>query len=136
MAQLSEYRTNKLLRAYDKTLENSVWAGIVASCVVKNVIPFSIKERLKHVPHRFDDRRLRRRLNVDRTVNCIRDQLEMDSVRLINISSNGMYVETDKPADIGQELSFDLTGRNIGPFMRVMGRVTRRTERGMAVQFV
>jgi hypothetical protein len=136
MENMRESRSNRIFKLYDKTVENSAWAGIVASCVVKNIIPFSIKDRLRDLPRHFDDRRLGRRLHVDKTVNCIRDRAEMDNVHLVNISSSGMYVETDRPADIGQEMSFDLSGRNIGPFMRVMGRVTRRTDRGMAVQFL
>jgi hypothetical protein len=136
MENIPESKSSRVIKIYDKTVENSAWAGIVASCVVKNIIPFSIKERLKQLPHRFDDRRLGRRLHVNKTVNCLRDKQEMDNVHLINISRGGLYVETDKPADIGQELSFDLSGRNYGPFMRVMGRVTRKTDRGMAVQFI
>jgi hypothetical protein len=136
MARLNESRSNGFLKIFDKTLENSAWAGIVASCVVKNMIPYSIKERLKNSSHRFDDRRVDRRLHVDRTVKCIRDKSEMDSVHLINISSGGMYVETDRPADIGQELPFDLSGRNMGSFMKVMGKVMRKTDRGMAVKFI
>lgn len=136
MANAREPRSNKVLKFYDKAVENSAWAGIVASCVVKNIMPFSLKERLRQIPQRFDDRRWGRRLHVERTVNCIHDQTEIDSVRLINISSGGMYVETDNPSLVGQELSFDLSGRNLGPFMRVMGKVTRRSDRGMAVQFI
>jgi hypothetical protein len=136
MAYLGRTRKNKWLTMYDKAVENTAWAGIVATCVAKNIIPFSLKESLKNAPHLFDDRRAGKRLNVDRTVNCFRDNTGMDSVHLLNISSSGMYVETDHPGLIGQEFSFDLSGRNIGPLLRVTGKVTRKTDKGMAIHFI
>lgn len=136
MAYLNRTGRNKWLSLYEKAMENTAWAGIVASCFAKNIIPFSIKERLKNMPPRYDDRRMRKRLNVDRTVNCIRDNAEMDTVHLLNISSGGMYVETEHPDSIGQELLFDLSGRKISPYLRVVGKVTRKTDRGMAVKFI
>jgi len=136
MAYLNRMRKNKWLNMYDKAIDNTAWAGIIAACVAKNIIPFSMKDRLKKMPHRYDDRRMSKRLNVDKTVNWYRENAEMDNLHLLNISSGGMYVETNHPGFIGQEFSFDLSGRNIGPFLRVMGKVTRSSDRGMAIQFV
>jgi Tfp pilus assembly protein PilZ len=59
----------------------------------------------------------------------------MRSAHLINLSRGGMYVEMETPPDVGQEMYFNLSGMDLGPFMRVRGRVTRRAERGMAIQF-
>jgi hypothetical protein len=42
----------------------------------------------------------------------------------------------DSPYEVGQEVLFNLSGKNLGPIMRVKGRVMRRAERGMAIQFI
>jgi len=42
----------------------------------------------------------------------------------------------DAPPDVGQEMSFDLSKKSMGSFMRVKGQVARRAERGMAIRFV
>jgi hypothetical protein len=46
-----------------------------------------------------------------------------------------MYVEVDPPYEVGPEVFFNLSGKNLGPVMRVKGRVMRRAERGLAIQF-
>lgn len=130
-----EARSEKMLRLLDTTLQTGAWAGIVLSRMVQNMLPASLKREKRRIPYFFDDRRRDRRLHVDRTVACMQDGKGTRNARLINISRNGMYVETDAPVDVGQELSFNLSGRNLGPFMRVRGRVTRKAEHGMAIRF-
>jgi hypothetical protein len=46
-----------------------------------------------------------------------------------------MYVEVDSPIEVGTEVFINLSGKNLGPIMRVKGRVMRRAERGMAIEF-
>jgi hypothetical protein len=124
-----------MLGLLDRTLEKGAFAGIVLSRTIRGLMPNSMKEK-RRLPYFLDDRRRDRRIRVDRTVTCRRDGQEMQRGHLINISRGGMYVETDTPWEVGEELSFNLSGRNLGPFLRTRGRVTRRAERGMAVQFV
>lgn len=137
MEQMREPRSEKILRLYDKALENGAWTGIVMTRMLMNVLPASVKEKRARLrlPHHFDDRRRGRRLHVDRTVTCTPDGREIKTGHLINISMDGMYMETDAPFDVGQEMSFNLSRRNLGPIMRVRGRVARRSDRGMAIQF-
>jgi len=135
MENAREARSEKMLRLLDTTLQTGAWAGIVLSRIVQNMLPASLKREKRHLPYFIDDRRRDRRLHVDRTVTCNQDGKDMRNAHLINISRNGMYVETDDPFYVGQELSFNLSGRNLGPFMRVRGRVTRKAEHGMAIRF-
>ncbi|HOS96162.1 MAG TPA: PilZ domain-containing protein [Deltaproteobacteria bacterium] len=130
-----ENRSDRMLGLLDRTLERGAFAGIVLSRMLHGLMPNSMKTK-KRLPYFIDDRRRDRRIRVDRTVACHRDGQETQRVHLINISRGGMYVETDTPSDVGEELSFNFSGRNLGPFLRTRGRVTRRAERGMAVQFV
>lgn len=73
---------------------------------------------------------------MDKTIDCINDRKERNKAHLINISKSGMYVEIDVPFDIGQEMSFNFLGKNLGSLMRVKGKVTRRADRGMAIRFI
>ena len=130
-----EARVEKLRRMYDKTYETGAWTGIVLSRMLLNVMPSPIRKRMERPVLHFDDRRHDRRLHVDRSVTCMKDGQETENAHLINISIGGMYVEMDNPSDVGQELFFNITGRNLGQIMRVKGRVMRRSERGMAIQF-
>ncbi|MGO9144802.1 MAG: PilZ domain-containing protein [Desulfomonilia bacterium] len=127
--------TGKIRGIIDKTVEAGAWTGIVLYCTLMNVMPATIRERMGLLPNLFDDRRRDRRLHVDKTVSFIRNGYEMQTAHLINISRSGMYVEIDTPSDIGQEMFINLTGRNLGVFTRVNGRVMRRSERGMAIRF-
>ena len=136
MENAREARSEKILRLLDRTLQTGAWTGIVMSRMVRNILPASMKSEHRHHPYFIDDRRESRRLHVDRTVTCLGDGQETRNAHLINISKNGMYVETDLPANVGQELSFNLSGRDLGPIMRVRGRVTRKVEHGIAVRFL
>ncbi|MEN6447508.1 MAG: PilZ domain-containing protein [Syntrophaceae bacterium] len=135
MEHVGEPRSEKLLRLYDKALETGALTGIVVTRMLLNALPASVKGKGAWTPLHFDDRRRGRRLHVDRAVTCSPEGREQKRARLINISKGGMYVETDTPVDVGQEMSFNLSGRNLGPIMRVRGRVARRSDKGMAIQF-
>lgn len=135
MEHMGEPRSEKLLRLYDKAMETGALTGIVVTRLLMNVLPASVKEKTARLPSHFDDRRRGRRLHVDRAVTCSPEGTEQKRARLINISKGGMYVETDVACDVGQEMSFNLSGKNLGPIMRVRGRVARRSDRGMAIQF-
>lgn len=136
MENVGETRSEKMVRLLDRSLQTGAWTGIVISRMLRNILPASMKKERRHLRYFIDDRRRDRRVHMDRTVTCMHDGRDTKNAHLINISMNGMYVEMDAPADVGQELSFNLSGRNLGPIMRVRGRVTRKAEHGMAVRFI
>jgi len=130
-----EARAEQLRRIYEKTYKIGAWTGIVLSRMLLNVMPSPIRRRMEREAHHFDDRRHDRRLHIDRNITCMRNGHEMEKAHLINISIGGMYVEMNNLSDVGQELFFNLSGINLGAFMRVKGCVMRRSERGMAIKF-
>jgi len=137
MENPEETRTEKILRIYDKTLMTGTFTGIVLSRMLTNLIPPAMRGKMGLHPWHFDDRRRDRRLHVDnKTIICVRNGKDMKEAHLINISRSGMYVEMDAPPDIGQEMSFDLSKKSMGSFMRVKGQVARRAEKGVAIRFV
>lgn len=136
MEYSQEHRPRKISGLLDRVYQAGAWTGIVILRMILNMLPASMKSERKRIPHFFDDRRSASRLHVDRNVVCMRDGKDVKTAHLINISRSGMYIEIDDPADIGQEMFFNLSGRNLGPFMRVRGRVTRKAEHGMAIRFV
>jgi hypothetical protein len=131
-----EARSEKMRRLFDKTLETGSWTGILLSHMLKDVMPSPFRKSLERYHQHFDDRRYDRRLKVKKTINGFSNGKELKDIHLINISSSGMYVEVDSPGEVGPEVFFNLSGKNLGPIMRVKGRVMRRTERGMAIQFL
>ncbi len=70
-----------------------------------------------------------------KTITGFSDGIVLKDIHLIYINKGGMYVEVDTPLEVGPEASFNLSGKNLGPIMRVKGQVIRRAERGMAIQF-
>lgn len=130
-----EARSEKMRRFFDRTIETGAWTGIVLSSIFKKIIPSPIKKSLERFHQHVDDRRYDKRLKVNKTISCFSDGKMLKDIHLINISKGGMYVELDSPLDVGPEVSFNLSGKNLGPIMRVKGRVMRRAERGMAIQF-
>jgi|APIni6443716594_1056825.scaffolds.fasta_scaffold270779_2 hypothetical protein len=130
-----EARSEKMRRFFDKTIETGTWAGIVLSRMFKEVMPSPIRRSLEHFHQHIDDRRYDRRLKLKKTITGFSDGKMLKDIHLINISKGGMYVEVESPLEVGPEVSFNLSGKNLGPIMRVRGRVMRRAERGMAIQF-
>jgi hypothetical protein len=130
-----EDRAEKMRRLFDKTLETSTWTGIVLTRMLIDVMPSPIRSRMERSHQHFDDRRHDRRLKVKKTITGFSDGKVLKDIHLINISKSGMYVEVDSPSEVGPEVFFNLSGKNLGPIMRVKGRVLRRAERGMAIQF-
>jgi len=136
MKPSEEDRPGTMIDLLREIYQIGAWTGIVISRMIRNMLPASVRSQRRRIPHFFDDRRRASRLRVDRNVTCMRDRQDTTTAHLINISRGGMYVEADNPANIGQEMYFNLSGRNLGPFMRVRGQVTRKAEHGMAIRFV
>jgi hypothetical protein len=130
-----EAQLEKMRRLFDKTLETVNWTGIVLSRTLMDVMPSPIRRSMERFHQHFDDRRHDRRLKVNKTISGSSDGKVLKDIHLINISRGGMYIEVDSPYDVGPEVFFNLSGKNLGPIMRVKGRVMRRAERGMAIQF-
>jgi hypothetical protein len=131
-----EARSEKMRRLFDKALETGTWTGIVLSRMLIDVMPSPIRRRMERFHQHFDDRRHDRRLTVKKTITGFSDGKVLKGINLINISRGGMYVEVDSPSEVGPEVFFNLSGKNLGPIMRVKGRVMRRAEGGMAIQFL
>jgi hypothetical protein len=131
-----EARSEKIRSLFDKTIETGTWTGIVLSLMLRDVMPSPVRRSIERFHQHFDDRRYDRRLKVKRTITGVSDGKELKALHLINISKGGMYVEVDSPHKVGPEVLFNLSGKNLGPIMRVKGRVMRRAERGMAIQFL
>jgi hypothetical protein len=130
-----EARSDKMRRIIDKTLETGAWTRIVLSRMLIDVMPFSIRKSLDRYHQHLDDRRHDRRLKVKKTITGFSDGKVLKDIHLIDISRGGMYVEVDSPSEVGPEVFFNLSGKNLGPIMRVKGRILRKAERGMAIQF-
>ena len=131
-----ETRSEKIRRLFDKTLETGTWTGIVLSRMLMDVMPSPVRRSFERFHQHFDDRRYDRRLKVKKTITGFSNGKKLKDLHLINISKGGMYVKVDSPYEAGQEVLFNLLGKNLGPIMRVKGRVMRRAERGMAIQFL
>jgi hypothetical protein len=120
---------------YNKALETGTLTGVVLSQMMRTVMPPSMRSRLDARRQDSSDRRQDRRHRLERTITGYSNGRRLENLHLIDISRGGLYVETDSPHDIGPDVYFDLSGKNLGPFMRVKGWVTRRAERGIAVRF-
>ncbi|HQP29884.1 MAG TPA: PilZ domain-containing protein [Deltaproteobacteria bacterium] len=114
------------------TVESLAIQGVAMQQAVKGFIPglAPTPAAANHV----DDRRLMRRLRMDRTVSFWTEGMEPRQARLINLSRSGMYIETDAPLDPGRETKIMLPVLMAKNFPSVTGRVVRRAAHGMAIQ--
>lgn len=53
-----------------------------------------------------------------------------------DISSDGMFIETGHPLDVGDQISIDFQLRNSKHPMNIDGKIARRTHAGVGVQFL
>jgi hypothetical protein len=136
MEHTGETRSEKNRRIYDKAIETSSWTGIILFRMLMSALPESAREKMGSTQRHFDDRRGDKRRQVDKTIDCINDRKERNKAHLINISKSGMFLEVDAPFDVGQEMSFNFLGKNLGSLMRMKGRVMRRDDRGIAIRFI
>jgi hypothetical protein len=131
-----EARTEKIRRFFDKTRETGTWTGIVLSRMLRDAMPSPIRKSMERFHQHFDDRRHDRRLKVKKTITGFSGGKVFKDIHLINISRGGMYIEVDSPYEVGPEAAFNLSGKDLGPIMRVKGRVMRTAEGGLAIQFL
>lgn len=87
-------------------------------------------------PPHIDDRRQRRRLRVDRDVTYREGGQEPRTAHVINVSRNGMYLETSAPLDEGREMTIHLYSAALNRLPGIHGKVVRRAPQGMAVTFI
>jgi hypothetical protein len=82
------------------------------------------------------DRRHGRRLRSDKDIFIWKDGRPDRKAHLLDISINGMYVETEAPLEEGQELQLSLYKQLPLRYPAITGRVVRKAPKGMALQFV
>jgi hypothetical protein len=82
------------------------------------------------------DRRHSRRLRPDKDIFLWKDGRPDRKAHLLDISINGMYVETDAPLEEGQELQLSMHALLPLRYPAITGRVVRKAPKGMALQFV
>ncbi len=129
-------RGERMSALYAKALEAGTLTSIALFHMAKRVMPLPMKTGREGSDAELStDRRHDRRLKMDRTITCMCDGKEFNDLHLIDISRGGMYVEMAAPWEISEEAFFNLSGRNLGPIMRVKGHVMRRAEGGVAIQF-
>jgi len=58
-----------------------------------------------------------------------------EKARVMGLGRQGMYVEAKDPLDEGTEMSAEIKARRINSTFFVMGKVLRRTAKGMAIRF-
>lgn len=87
-------------------------------------------------PRHVDDRRQRRRLRVDRDVTFREEGQEPRTAHVINVSRNGMYLETSTPLEEGREMTIHLHTIAQNRITGIHGKVVRSAPQGMAVKFI
>lgn len=116
-------------------LSTLAWNGIVWMRALKNVMPADVSESTDTMLQPLNDRRRNRRIAVDREITVQIDGQSMEAVRVINISTGGMYLELDHPLAEGQQLKVNLYGKKAGDFPSATAQVLRCTDKGMAIKF-
>ena len=58
-----------------------------------------------------------------------------EKAQVMGFSRQGMYVEAKAPLDEGTEMNAEIKDRRINSTFLVMGKVIRRTAKGMAIRF-
>lgn len=114
------------------TVESLAIQGVALQQAVKGLVP-GLAPTAATANH-VDDRRLMRRLHMDRPVSFWSEGMEPRQAQLINLSRSGMYIETDAPLEPGREATVRLPVLMAGNFQGVTGRVVRTAPHGMAIQ--
>ena len=125
-------RLKKVRSVFWNTVDSLVIQGVALQQTVKGLAPGFA--RAAATAHHVDDRRLSRRLHMDRTVSFWSEEMDPRQAKLINLSRGGMYIETDTPLDLGRETKITLPGLMAWNFPSVTGRVVRKAAHGMAIQ--
>ena len=81
------------------------------------------------------DRRRYRRMDVDHDVSFWCENMDPRSAHLVNMSRNGLFLETDAKLEKGQVMKIKLPAMNMGHFPGIStGRVVRLSRQGVAVR--
>ncbi|MEN6473676.1 MAG: PilZ domain-containing protein [Syntrophaceae bacterium] len=114
------------------TVESLAIQGVALQQAVKGFVPGIAKTTT--AANHVDDRRLSRRLHMDRAISFTTEGMEPRQAQLINLSLRGMYIETNTPLDLGRETKIMLPGLVAKNFPSVTGRVVRTAPHGMAIR--
>jgi Tfp pilus assembly protein PilZ len=86
----------------------------------------------KHLKSRKDARLIFSK-NQKVTVRCLTDTCNFDA-RIQNISSSGVFIDTDRELPIGEEIAVSFTFPDSGNQVKATGKVVRTTETGMGIE--
>ena len=88
----------------------------------------------KHLKSR-KDARLFFKKNQKVAVRCLTDTCNFDA-RIQDISSSGVFIETDQGLPVGEEIAVSFTFPDSGNQVRATGNVVRTTHSGMGVEIL
>jgi dihydroflavonol-4-reductase len=88
----------------------------------------------REAEHLYKHRRYSR-FKVSRPLTLQPENMEQRIVQLRDISRGGLFVETDKPLKKGMEVAANFSEKPEERLFTVKGKVLRKTNKGMAVQF-
>lgn len=83
----------------------------------------------------MDDRRKNSRTSVNLKVVFMGDSMSYNRGKVDNISKSGMFIQTDAPRDVGMYILASIDVDNMGRIVWAQGRVMRRSQDGMAIEF-
>ena len=86
----------------------------------------------KHLKSR-KDARLMFSKNQKVAVRCLTDTCNFNA-RIQDVSSSGVFIETDQELPVGEEIAVSFTFPDSGNQVRATGKVVRITEVGMAIE--
>ncbi len=86
----------------------------------------------KHLKSRKDARLIFSK-NQKVAVRCLTDTCNFDA-RIQNISSSGIFINTDRELPVGEEIAVSFTFPDSGNQVRATGKVVRTTGTGMGVE--
>jgi hypothetical protein len=83
----------------------------------------------------MDEKRKSSRTSVNLKVIFMGDSMSYSRGKVNNISKGGMFVQTESPQDTGEYILASIDVDNMGQIAWAQGRVVRKTDSGMAIEF-
>jgi len=83
----------------------------------------------------MEEMRKNPRASVNLKVVFMGDSMNYSRGRVNNISKCGMFVQTDTPQELGTYILASIDVDNMGRIVWAQGRVVRKSENGMAIEF-
>jgi hypothetical protein len=83
----------------------------------------------------MDERRKSSRTSVNLKVIYMGDSMNYSRGKVNNISKVGMFIQTEIPQDVGMYILASIDVDNMGRIVWAQGRVVRKSENGMGIEF-